>query len=65
MKNITALLSLLSITAITFGQNGQKNFIDQPYIEVSGFAETEIIPDEIYLRIELSENDKGNRQTIR
>ena len=64
MKNITTLLGFLLIANFVLGQNGQKNFIDQPYIEVSGFAETEITPDEIYLRIELSENDKGNRRRI-
>lgn len=63
MKNITSILVILLITHVTLAQNG-KNFIDQPYIEVTGFAETEIIPDEIYLRIELNENDKNGRRSI-
>jgi uncharacterized protein YggE len=63
MKNITSILAILLITQVTLAQNG-KNFIDQPYIEVNGFSETEIIPDEIYLRIELNENDKNGRRSI-
>ena len=59
----TALVFLL-FTTITFSQSGQKNFIDQPYIEVTGQVEIEIIPNEIYLRIVLNENDKKGRVSI-
>ena len=38
------LFTILLLSTITFSQNGQKNFIDQPYIEVTGQVETEIIP---------------------
>ena len=55
------LVLFILFTSITFGQ---KNFIDQPYIEVTGQVEKEIIPDEIYLRIELDESDKKGRVSI-
>ncbi len=58
-----ALVTLLT-TAFSFSQNGEKNFIDQPYIEVTGKIETEIIPNEIYLNITLNENDKKGRISI-
>lgn len=57
-------LSLLFISSIGFSQNGQKNFIDQPYIEVTGQVETEITPDEIYLGISLNERDKRGKISI-
>lgn len=49
---------------MSFSQNGQKNFIDQPYIEVTGKIETEITPNEIYLNIELDENDKKGKISV-
>jgi uncharacterized protein len=39
----------------------QKNFIDQPYIEVSGYADTLITPNEIYLKIIISEKDTRDK----
>lgn len=63
MKNFSIILAFLLITQFSLAQSG-KNFIDQPYVEVNGYSETEIIPDEIYLRIELNENDKNGRSSI-
>jgi uncharacterized protein YggE len=63
IKPILIVLIIL-ITTFSFSQNGQKNFIDQPFIEVTGIAETEIIPDEIYVKIILTENDKKRKMTI-
>ena len=59
----TLILMLFTITQ-TSAQNGSKNFIDQPYIEVSGHAQKEVTPDEIYVRIILNENDKKGRISI-
>ncbi|MFK5982651.1 MAG: SIMPL domain-containing protein [Flavobacteriaceae bacterium] len=65
MKIKTQMLMLLFFYSISsFSQVGQKNFIDQPYIEVSGQFETEVIPNEIYLNIILNENDKKGKITI-
>jgi uncharacterized protein len=41
-----------------------KNFIDQPYLEVTGSADTLLIPNEIYLRIVLAEADSRDRVPI-
>lgn len=51
---------------LTFGAmaQGEKNFIDQNYIEVKGVAEMEIVPDEIYLNIHLDEKDTKTKETI-
>jgi len=45
-------------------QSGQKNFIDQPYIEVSGDAIIEVTPNEIYISITLQEEDKSVKNAI-
>lgn len=63
-KTLYTISTFLLITTFGFGQNGTKNFIDQPYIEVTGQSEMEITPDEIYLRIVLNENDKKGRLSI-
>jgi len=56
MRKVFTILFLLTSAALV-AQTGGKNFIDQNYIEVTGKAEMEIIPDEIYLRILLNEKD--------
>jgi uncharacterized protein YggE len=55
---------LLTISIIGFAQNGDKNFIDQNYIEVTGKAEMEVVPDMIYLKIILSDKDNKNKQSL-
>ena len=61
MKIVCIVLSLLLGSFVTMAQSGEKNFIDQNYIEVSGTAEMEIVPDQIYLKIVISEKDKGKK----
>ena len=58
MKIVCIVLSLLLGSFVAMAQSGEKNFIDQNYIEVSGTAEMEIVPDQIYLKIVISEKDK-------
>ena len=41
-----------------------KDFIDQPYIEVAGSADTMVTPDEIYIKINISEADTKNKTSI-
>jgi uncharacterized protein YggE len=55
---------LLPITFAAFSQNSEKNFIDQNYIEVTGKAEMDIIPDLVYLKIILSDKDNKNKQSL-
>ena len=61
MKTLIIALSLC-ICVCGFAQTGEKNFIDQNYIEVTGKAELEILPDLIYLKIILS--DKENKDKL-
>ncbi len=60
---ILVLPALLCVSMAAFSQNGENNFIDQNYIEVTGRAEMEIVPDLIYLNIVLSDKDNKNKQS--
>lgn len=62
MKQLT-ILALLLFTIFT-ANSQTKNFIDQPYIEVNGSADTLVTPNEIYIRIILSEKDTRDRVSI-
>jgi len=55
---------MLLIVAGASAQQGSKNYIDQPYLEVTGEAEVKITPDEVYLRIVLNEDETKPRNTI-
>lgn len=59
---ISIVLSVIAINS--FSQFGSKNFIDLPYIEVSGKAEKEISPDEIFLKILVNEKDSKGKETL-
>ena len=55
---------LISLTML-FGQSKKKkNFIDQPYIEVSSTADTTITPEEIYINIFISEKDTKDKISL-
>ena len=45
-------------------QSQTKNFIDQPYIEVAGAVDTLITPDEIFIKIVVSEKDTRDRSSV-
>jgi uncharacterized protein YggE len=55
-------LTLALVVAVAVGYAQEKNFIDQNYIEVNGYAEKKVIPNEIYLKIVLNEKDLKNKQ---
>lgn len=61
MKHFFCACLLLTISNFIYGQ---KNFIDQPYIETSAVADTLIKPDIIYLQITLLESDSRNRKSV-
>ncbi len=62
MKKIRLTALLISLV---FAGNAQvKSFIDQPYIEVAGSADTMVTPDEIYIKIDISEKDTKNKTSI-
>lgn len=56
MKHLILILMFLSSTA-AIAQTGGKNFIDLHYIEVTGKAEMEIAPDDIFIGIQINEKD--------
>ena len=62
MNKIILIFALLSMTILAFGQ--QKNFIDENYIEVTGSAEMEVTPDEIYLQVFINEKDDKRKETL-
>lgn len=57
MNKIKQLLTMafLLTTILTFGQTNTPKTEEQPYIEVTGTAEKEVIPDEIYIGIIIRE----------
>lgn len=54
-KVITLLCIIFGLQA--YAQEGARNFIDQNYIEVTGTAQREIIPDLIFIRVTVSDKD--------
>lgn len=62
MKNITK--TLLFILPCLIGNAQTKNFIDQPYLEVSGGADTLVTPNEIFIKIVLGEKDTKDKISL-
>jgi hypothetical protein len=63
MKELkTLLFGLLMITQCTFGQN--QSIVNRiPFIEVTGYAEKLINPDEIYISIIIKDRESGRDNT--
>jgi uncharacterized protein YggE len=61
MKNFFILLFVLVVASV---RAQEKNFIDQNYIDVTGTSEMEIVPDLIYIKIVISENDSKGKVSI-
>jgi len=57
-------LTALFIFTFLVGQTQTKNFLDQPYLEVAGSADTLVIPNEIYIKILISEKDTKDRTSV-
>ena len=65
MKRLLFAIIIACLLSKTLsGQTGDKNFIDQNYIEVIGKSEMEIIPDRIYIKVNLNEKDTKNKISI-
>ena len=62
MKRMMIVVATLLMASPLFAQ--QKTFLDQPYIEVTGRAEMEVAPDEIYVRITINEQDSKGKTTV-
>ena len=63
MKKAIFIISIFLATFFT-GQTQTKNFIDQPYIDVTGRADTSVIPNEIFIKIIITEKDTRDRISI-
>ena len=48
-------MAFLLTTILSFGQTNTPKPFEQPYIEVTGAAENEVVPDEIYIGIIIHE----------
>lgn len=61
MKRNLLTVILLTITSLAFGQ---KNFIDQAFVETTATADTLVVPDLIYISINLNEADSKNKKSV-
>lgn len=61
LKRLSFIVATL-FTLTSFSQT--KNFLDQPYIEVAGTADTLVTPNKISIKIILSEKDTRDRVPI-
>ena len=61
LKTLTILL-LLILTVAVFGQTTNATKEEKSYIEVTGMAEKEIIPNEIYIAITIRERHEGKEK---
>jgi uncharacterized protein len=60
-----AILTLAMYWAsLSTGFAQTKNFIDQPYIEVGGYADTLVTPNLIYIKIVIAEKDSRDRISL-
>lgn len=59
MKKIFLLLILFSNQIFA-----QKNYIDQPFIETNAKIDSLVIPDRVYLSINLNEADSKNKKSV-
>ena len=59
-------LKLITLFILTFfvGQAQTKNFLDQPYLEVAGNADSLVTPNEIYIKISITEKDTRDRISL-
>ncbi len=62
MKHKLLFLLLIFTNIICYSQT--KNFIDQPYIETKASVDTLVIPNKIYMKIILSENDTKDKISV-
>lgn len=62
MKNLLVIFTIVLFPFVVKAQT--KNFIDLPYIEVSGEADSMVTPDEIYIKIRISEKDTKDKISL-
>ena len=57
----SCLILLLTLAANYSLVAQTKNFIDQPYIDVKGYADSFVVPNEIFIKVTVSEKDTKDR----
>lgn len=62
MKNLIAPIIFIMAFLLCHAQT--KNFIDQPYMDVTGSADTLKTPDERFIRILISEKDSKDKNSV-
>jgi uncharacterized protein YggE len=62
MKKLILIFVILPF--LSHAQIGDKNFIDQNYMEVTGKAEMEVAPDLVYIKILVNEKDNKNKTAL-
>jgi uncharacterized protein YggE len=56
MRSILLIVAIIVLPGLSVAQ---KDFLDQNYIEVQGKATVKVVPDQIYMRIQISEKQKN------
>ena len=65
MKKMVLLFGLFwGILTCVMAQEKESDFGEQPYIEVTGTAMVEVVPDEIYVKITLREKDQRGKTEL-
>lgn len=59
------LIALTTFTMSVYSQTGETNLIIQNYIEVTGKAEMEIVPNEIYLKVIIDEKNYNGKKDLK
>lgn len=62
LKILTTYLTLITLTSPLLGQTTSSNEIEKPFIEVTGTAEKQIIPDKIFIGITIRERLEGKNK---
>jgi uncharacterized protein YggE len=62
MKKNFLVILIIATSIITNAQT--KNFLDQPYLEVTGTADSLVTPNEIFIKIIISEKDTRDRVSL-
>jgi uncharacterized protein len=62
MKIIKFIIFLSLISVVSKAQT--KNFLDQPYLDVTGSADTLVTPNEIFIKIIIAEKDSRDKTSV-
>jgi hypothetical protein len=64
MKNLKIFSSAIAMLFWIVALGQEKNFIDKPFIEVQGKADTLVTPNRIYIDVFISEKDVKNKKSV-